>query len=84
MTRHDRPPIPELPTLDSGVTLLVAVDAETGEERWAVGVDSLVGEDISVAADGTRVLAVDRSGAGFTVVDEGEVIWSELHSVGPN
>lgn len=62
---------------------LAAVDSETGDERWSTDVRSTVTGDISVAADGGRVLAANRRDAEFALVDEGDVVWTASYEVGP-
>lgn len=62
---------------------LVAVDSETGDERWTADVGMWVAGDIAVAADGSRAFATDRNETEFVLVEEGERIWSASHDVGP-
>ncbi|MFP8958377.1 lamin tail domain-containing protein [Natrialbaceae archaeon A-CW3] len=62
---------------------LVALESTTGEERWSADVDMWVGEDLSVSDDGSRCLLADRGEGEFSLVDEGETIWTESHDVGP-
>ncbi|MFC7213481.1 lamin tail domain-containing protein [Saliphagus sp. GCM10025334] len=62
---------------------LVALESTTGEERWRADVDRWAGEDLSVSDDGSRCLLADRGEGEFTLVDEGETIWTESHDVGP-
>ncbi len=62
---------------------LVALESTTGDERWIADVDMWVGEDLSVSDDGARCLLADRGEGEFTLVDEGETVWTESHDVGP-
>ncbi|TYL37221.1 hypothetical protein CV102_18065 [Natronococcus pandeyae] len=63
----------------------VAADATTGDQWWAADLD--LGQwatgDVSLSADGSRVFAADRGDAAFTVLDDGEPLWTESHDVGP-
>jgi WD40 repeat protein len=62
---------------------LYAVDAETGDERWTASVGFWAAEDVSVSANGDRVLVGDRGNGEIAVVDSGEVIWENTYDVGP-
>lgn len=62
---------------------LSAFDPESGEEFWTADVGLVMGEETTVAGDGSRAFVANRAGAEFSVVEEGEVIWSESSDVGP-
>lgn len=62
---------------------LLAVDAETGEERWTTDLGTWAADGVSVSDDGSRVLAADRAGGDVFVIEEGDVIWEASYEVGP-
>jgi len=66
-----------------GTFAVVAVDTETGDERWSTDVGAFAFEDISVSDDGTRVLVAQRTEGQVFVIEEGEVIWNESYDGRP-
>lgn len=69
--------------VSSGLSGLTAYDAEDGDERWTAEFDYWPSEDVTVSEDGTRAFAAYRPDATATIVEEGEVIWTDAHDIGP-
>lgn len=57
----------------------LALETETGDERWSVDIGIMPSEYISISDDGSRALGADRLESEIVVVEEGEVIWTESY-----
>jgi len=62
---------------------LLAVDAESGDERWTADEGGLAFDQISVSDGGDRALAAFMSAGEVLVVEDGDAIWEESYDVGP-
>lgn len=75
---------------DDGSTLVtsepnevIAVDVETGDERWTSNPGFWASDQVSVSDDGSRVLVAEMAAGNLAVIESGEVIWERSTDVGP-